>query len=286
MEFVTYRNLVAKVNDGKHLPDALYLHASALKVIPEDLANYVISVSKNRQISRKRWNVVKLNKRDFKFSLLFYPDFDVRSYPELHTSYVVDIQRDTVKVIDYSKSDNPLILHRKETLVLKDYPHRETFERITNEGEAIGLYENVRRIGLKQNWLKLVADKGYYLDADGHLHPKVKAIAGAYSELEDAPIKVERHRTAINRQGLSAPMQILARQDYLEGSHSILDYGCGKGDDLRELETHGLDVEGWDPVYRPDGKREAKNSQSRLRSQCHRGSDRTRRNSENGLRLR
>ena len=32
-------------------------------------------------------------------------------------------------------------------------------------------------------------------------------------------------------------MQILARHDYLNGDQSILDYGCGKGDDIRELEA-------------------------------------------------
>ncbi|MBF4265072.1 DNA phosphorothioation-associated putative methyltransferase, partial [Vibrio anguillarum] len=44
----------------------------------------------------------------------------------------------------------------------------------------------------------------------------------------------------------------LAKQGYLDGRFSIFDYGCGRGDDLRELEAHGLDVLGWDPVFFPD----------------------------------
>jgi DNA phosphorothioation-associated putative methyltransferase len=49
-------------------------------------------------------------------------------------------------------------------------------------------------------------------------------------------------------------MQVLARHGYFDGTHSVLDYGCGKGDDVRELEVHGVNVYGWDPTHRPEGK--------------------------------
>ena len=49
-------------------------------------------------------------------------------------------------------------------------------------------------------------------------------------------------------------MQTLARHGYLDGQYSIFDYGCGKGDDLRELEAHGLDVAGWDPNFHPEAE--------------------------------
>jgi DNA phosphorothioation-associated putative methyltransferase len=47
-------------------------------------------------------------------------------------------------------------------------------------------------------------------------------------------------------------MKTLAKQGYLDGRFSIFDYGCGRGDDLRELEANGLDALGWDPVFSPD----------------------------------
>ena len=49
-------------------------------------------------------------------------------------------------------------------------------------------------------------------------------------------------------------MQTLAKNSYLNGDYTILDYGCGKGDDARELEAHGLDVAAWDPVHNPEGQ--------------------------------
>ena len=66
-------------------------------------------------------------------------------------------------------------------------------------------------------------------------------------------VAVSRHKTAIARSQLSTPMQLLARHGFLDGEHSLLDYGCGRGDDLAILEEAQLPVRGWDPHYRPDG---------------------------------
>jgi DNA phosphorothioation-associated putative methyltransferase len=91
------------------------------------------------------------------------------------------------------------------------------------------------------------------LDKEGRLKPKA-SIANPEPPLPpNGKVKVERHLTAIDRDKLSAPMQALARHNYLAGNYSVFDYGCGKGDDVRELEAHGLDVSFWDPVYHSDG---------------------------------
>lgn len=63
---------------------------------------------------------------------------------------------------------------------------------------------------------------------------------------------IERHKTAIDRYSLSAPMQSLYRHSYLTGKHSLLDFGCGKGDDVRILRQNNIEVTGWDPVYFPE----------------------------------
>ena len=49
-------------------------------------------------------------------------------------------------------------------------------------------------------------------------------------------------------------MKALAKVGFLDGQYSIFDYGCGRGDDLRELEAHGLDALGWDPNFLPDAE--------------------------------
>lgn len=65
-------------------------------------------------------------------------------------------------------------------------------------------------------------------------------------------VGVERHKTAIVRNQLSTPMQMLARHGFLDGEHTILDYGCGRGDDVAILREAELPVRGWDPHYAPD----------------------------------
>ena len=49
-----------------------------------------------------------------------------------------------------------------------------------------------------------------------------------------------------------------------------MDYGCGRGNDLRLLAVFGYSAYGWDTVYRPNGSRTVSNGQSRLRHQGNR----------------
>ncbi len=252
MDYKEFSTLVKAVTFGKQLPDAVYIHESALHTIPEKLLHLVSKVAIALKIQRNQWNLLKLYKRDFKISLLFYPNFDTESYPVLHTSFTIDLQRLSMRRAEYGQTDNPPILHRKETFVTSDYPQAELFKKITKEAEDIGLFENVRTIGFKKNWEKLIASKGYYLDEEGRLlrRPQETQISTKGTTFSE---KIQRHLTAIDRNKLSSPMQIIARHNYLNGEMSVLDYGCGKGDDVRELESHGIDVSGWDPVHNPEG---------------------------------
>jgi len=252
MEFRVYKELVKAIPVGKQLPDAVYLHESALELLPRELGKHMARAVVDLGLDEEDWNIIKFFKRDHKLALLSYPSFFEESYPPLHQSITVDLEKLSFRRADYSKSDNPPILHRKETFLDPDHPDASKFREITEEGEKAGLYENARSIGFKQSWERLISRKGYLL-IDGRIVGK--------SQVEAAPepvkheIAVERHLTAIDRNKLSQPMQLLARHSYLDGDHSILDYGCGKGDDVRELEAHGIDVTAWDPIYRPEGEK-------------------------------
>ena len=253
MEFSEYRDIVKGLKIGKKLPDSIYVHESSLSALPENLAELALNTSTHFKIKKNSWNIIKFYKKDYKIAYLNYPDFEENSYPPLNLSQVVDLHKQSARKSNYTKSENPPILHRKETFVSESYPLAPLFKEITAEGEAIGLYEKTSRIGFKKNWERLIKSKGYYLDKKGRLKPlSDKPIP--QSQPSDFSGEVERHKTAIDRNQLSQPMQVLARHNYLNGEYSILDYGCGKGDDVRELEAHGIDVTGWDPVHRPDEK--------------------------------
>ena len=251
MDYKEYKGLVAQIKIGKQLPDSIYVHNSSLSGIPEKLTTITIKIADLLKISDDAWNIVKFNKRDFKLSLLSYPTFESYAYPALDHSFTIDLAKLSVREASYKESSNPPILHRKETFVSDDYPLRQEFCGVTKEGESIGLYENTRTIGFKQSWERLISRKGYLLDELGRLQPKA-AISTLIAPDLNTPVEIARHKTAIDRNQLSAPMQLLARHGYLSGDTSILDYGCGKGDDLTELEAHGIDCIGWDPAHRPD----------------------------------
>lgn len=72
-------------------------------------------------------------------------------------------------------------------------------------------------------------------------------------ELEHTGIK--RERTALSRNSLSSPIEYLMRFGFLDGQHTVFDYGCGRGDDVRLLGEMKIRAAGWDPVYRPDEDR-------------------------------
>lgn len=77
------------------------------------------------------------------------------------------------------------------------------------------------------------------------LSPATEAVEG----------EIARYRTAIVRTRLSTPMKLLARHGLMEGSATVLDFGCGHGDDVRALRECGVEAVGWDPHFAPDGDR-------------------------------
>jgi len=254
MNFQAYQALIKEIKIGKHLPDAIYLHESSLGEISNSLIEFLDKTVAMLELDDIAWNIVKFAKKEFKISLLYYPDFFNQSYPVLKRSYSINLTTLSYRKTDYTKSENPPILHRKETFLAPSHPAIPYFKKITREGERAGLYENSRTIGFKKTWEKLIQQKGYAL-VDGHLKP----MDNATSQMLSAPNlaickKIERHKTAIDRNSLSAPMQSLFRHNYLNGKYSLFDYGCGKGDDLNILANHNISANGWDPVYCPDNK--------------------------------
>ncbi len=250
-DFQQFKSLVKQVEVGKKLPDSIYTHKSAMDSYPQALLQLILTIEKNLKLESP-WNIVKLYRRDFKLAFLSYPRFDDYAYPELAQSITVDLSKLSHRIADYSKSENPPILHRKECFVRQDYPLYSDFEAITAEGEEAGLYVQVRQIGFRKQWTNKIHAKGMKLTAIGRLSA-INGKTTSTTELNE-DLTIDRHLTAIERNKLSAPMQTLAKNSYLDGDYSILDYGCGKGDDKRELEAHGLDVSAWDPVHNPEGE--------------------------------
>nr|BDD46374.1 hypothetical protein 3 [Halieaceae bacterium] len=249
MKFEEYQAAVESINFGKKLPTATYMHRSMLAQLPDVLGCYLARVLKASKIPDAAFNIVKLSRTDFRVSLLNYPAFDVHPYPELLQSFTLDLEKKSLRKASYKDSINPPILHRRELFVAHDHPDRAAYIEFTREGDAIGAYENSRGIGTRQGWIAALRRLGYRIGNDGHLE-RLQLTSDHVEVLHERAI--ERHKTALSRTELSVPMFTLARAGFINKELSVLDYGCGKGDDLKALCDEGIDCAGWDPVYLPD----------------------------------
>ena len=119
MDFKTYKELIAKITVGKELPDSVYVHNSSLSLIPEKLALVTFKIADALKISDDDWNIAKYNKRDYKLSLLHYPDFESYAYPALHKSYTIDLNKLSSRESSYENSDNPLYCIARKPLFQK-----------------------------------------------------------------------------------------------------------------------------------------------------------------------
>lgn len=250
MDEKTFLEYVNQIPIGKKLPEAIYFHKDAFGAVNADLTDFLTRISIAIKLSSDNWNVVKLYKRSFRVSFLNYPSFFDDAYPTLHQSNTVNLTQKSVKESKYNTADNPPILHRKELFIPESHPRYEECCHITQEGELAGLYENTHIIGFKSSWERLIERHGYTL-IDGRLF---RQDAVNFKRATSDKV-IDRHKTAIARNELSVPMRSLAKHGYLNGDYTLFDYGCGRGDDLRELEAHGVDAAGWDPNFRPETDR-------------------------------
>jgi DNA phosphorothioation-associated putative methyltransferase len=141
---------------GKLLPDALYVHISALPALDPLLQDYE---QEARQIAAllEAATLVKFNTEKPSVSYLVYPDFDTEPHPALQASIQVDLRSRAVNYRNYSNTRNPFILHRKETFVITDYPLYQQFAALTRQEEALGLLDNPRSIGTRLAWEERLA---------------------------------------------------------------------------------------------------------------------------------
>ena len=144
---------------GKLLPNALYVHHTAIEQLPPILRVYE---GCGRQLAGavEGLTLVKLNRRCARVSYLSYEDFDRIAHPALQSAVIADLTRLDLYFRDYSRSSNPPVLHRKELFVADDYPARGRFARLTAREDRLGLLGNSNTIGTRNGWLTVLSNNG------------------------------------------------------------------------------------------------------------------------------
>ena len=254
MKFAEYKEAVQRVPFGKRVVSALYVFCEQSMPLEAKL-DLLLEQVRAIYGATAEYNVVKLRLDEFKVSFLSYPDFLDDPHPALRHAITVDLATGKRRETDYSDNLNPPILHRKEAFLPPDHPKRAEFATLTAAEETTGLYEDPATIGFRLNWERLLAQKGVRLK--GHSLVATNQPANGNTPRPKG-IVVERHKTAMVRYDLSKPVKTLMEHGLLKRSSTVFDYGCGQGADVEGLRALGFDVEGWDPVHRPQTtKREA-----------------------------
>jgi DNA phosphorothioation-associated putative methyltransferase len=238
-ETETIVSLCQKSAIGKKLPNALYVHISAITFMDIGLQQFDCQA---RALLPKDYifTLIKFS-YERKISYLYYPEFDTNPHPSLHTSIQINIESQEIQSRDYSISNNPPVLHRKETFVNSDYSLYREFAELTRQEEKIGLLRETRTIGTRNGWEQRLQE--FNVKIEGHT-----VIRNPQLKFEP---KIDRHKAAIHRPDLSKPVRLALEAGLFTEGLTFFDYGCGHGEDIKRIGDRGFTSTGWDPFYRP-----------------------------------
>lgn len=145
---------------GKLLPDALYVHVSAVTDLPVLLRVYE-GCARTLLGDVPGAAIVKLRRDKPKVSYLCYPDFDEAPHPMLRETFVADLRTLRTHHRDYAHTDNPPVLHRKECFVSDKYPGRASFAALTLAEVEAGLLSDAADIGTARAWQQRLSAAGF-----------------------------------------------------------------------------------------------------------------------------
>lgn len=144
---------------GKILPDAVYVHADYVDRLPP-LVRIYEGAGRALLGAVDDATIIKLSRAERRISYLSYPRFEKDAHPALEMSLRADLRSFHVKFRDFRESENPPILHRKETFVPEEHPTRAKFERLTRQEERADLFANPTRIGTRSAWDEVLRQRG------------------------------------------------------------------------------------------------------------------------------
>jgi DNA phosphorothioation-associated putative methyltransferase len=147
---------------GKLLPNALYVHRTALEALDPLLRVYE-GCARAYLRSIDGANLIKLHRQSGKVSYLVYPDFESDPHPAIQRSIKLSLRTREIDSFDYNASTNPPILHRKETFLTTDHLLHAKFARLTQQEENDGLLDDTATIGTTEGWQAGLAERGFVL---------------------------------------------------------------------------------------------------------------------------
>lgn len=145
----------------KKVGDCRYVHISALEQLSKGEQHQVSVLRALLPAGGNMFNVVKIDTRHNRISLLNYGRFFEDPFPVLLEAWTTgDWSLQRLRYTDYRGRDNPPVLHRKELLLPNDHWGKLKASMLTTRLEKAGLLKNTSGIGTKRAWEKRLRDAG------------------------------------------------------------------------------------------------------------------------------
>jgi DNA phosphorothioation-associated putative methyltransferase len=144
-------------NVGKKLPDSLYVHRTTEPQLSPLLRLMILTAQ--QIVGEIDYDLVKINRDGKKLSFLAYRDFDDAPHPELTYSLKVYLPKASYDLRNYTASQNPPILHRKETFLDPLHPRYVEYAQLTAKEEELGLLSR-NDIGTRNGWEQVLRTLG------------------------------------------------------------------------------------------------------------------------------
>ncbi len=155
----TVSRYISESTVGKVLPDDIYIHSDSISSAPEML-QILVELAKIILPSDFEYNIIKIARNSWHVTFLNYPRFYEDPHPALKDSIKVFLHKNQIGYRDFSSSENPPILHRKETFLHSLHPKYEEYSALTDAEESAGLLSR-RDIGTRKGWEKVLKENGY-----------------------------------------------------------------------------------------------------------------------------
>ena len=143
---------------GKQIGSVTYVALAELyrHTIVADLTKLVRRTARGYSVQ-----VVKLDPRRTRLSLLSYPGLERDPWPSLAYSVLIDlVSGKTTR--RRASSTNPPVLHRKE-LMWPSHKHAPRWAELTARCELAGLFQDTSSIGTRRGWRKRMHEQGFEL---------------------------------------------------------------------------------------------------------------------------
>ncbi|MBI3302653.1 MAG: DNA phosphorothioation-associated putative methyltransferase [Deltaproteobacteria bacterium] len=206
---------------------------------------------------RAKYSVIEYTPAEGEVVFAFY-DFG-QPWPERQEGLRYRLEKEGVRRVPLSQNGGKPVLLHPEQVLPRWHPFYKAAHILDEVAREHGLYTGIADPPEAPLWQAHIRRAGlnplplWTATPDEELAAEVRTCqldCPGCMLAHEAKTSTARHRTAIVRRKLSRPVQQALKDGLISQETTVLDYGCGKGEDVAELQRLDITATGWDPVHK------------------------------------